>query len=426
MEENIASMGSAMDDLPFRTDLLENIIGSEFDALSLALWRSQASGVFMVLESTTSKRARGVLYSRAGLYLKNQATDTSPDSSPAVTYLRGFPDIAFRRGMVLDSQWAMEFDIENEAYYSMPLTAAYTDPSIGQKIYYWQPSAPISGTAYRAMLCSAPLVDSGGNVFGVCGFEVSDEMFESMYATSGAHENMSCAVAPIDGDVIDISRALSSRIYSDSGKRLSSGGLSIAASKNGFFTYRSQNGDAYAGMHRTLNIYPENSPFSGEKFAMLLMVPQAAVDVPASARNRRFVCFSLFLLALGTCLSFFLSKWNAIPAAQDLDSIKTTGLDAAGGIGAYIERNAAGLPKDRFDEFVKNTETLSRAEKKVFDMYVKGYSASEIADALNLSVNTVKSHNRRIFLKMNVSSKKELLARLRQILEDPGQSNANE
>ncbi len=62
-----------------------------------------------------------------------------------------------------------------------------------------------------------------------------------------------------------------------------------------------------------------------------------------------------------------------------------------------------------FDEFLKNVKTLSPAERSVFDLYIKGYKAQDIANELYLSINTIKTHNRRIFTKLNVSSRKELL-----------------
>ena len=62
-----------------------------------------------------------------------------------------------------------------------------------------------------------------------------------------------------------------------------------------------------------------------------------------------------------------------------------------------------------FENFLKNIKTLSPAERSVFDLYIKGYKAQDIANELYLSINTIKTHNRRIFTKLNVSSRKELL-----------------
>ena len=59
--------------------------------------------------------------------------------------------------------------------------------------------------------------------------------------------------------------------------------------------------------------------------------------------------------------------------------------------------------------FIRNIGTLSRAESVVFNLYMKGHSAKEIAEILNLSMNTIKTHNKRIYMKLNVTSRKELM-----------------
>jgi DNA-binding CsgD family transcriptional regulator len=50
-------------------------------------------------------------------------------------------------------------------------------------------------------------------------------------------------------------------------------------------------------------------------------------------------------------------------------------------------------------------------------LYLKGYTAREIAQALYLSINTIKTHNKRIYMKLNISSRKELLL-YAQMLEE--------
>ena len=61
------------------------------------------------------------------------------------------------------------------------------------------------------------------------------------------------------------------------------------------------------------------------------------------------------------------------------------------------------------EDFVEKTKTLTPAEHCVFNLYINGYSAQEIADRLFLSINTVKTHNKRIFVKLGVASKEELI-----------------
>ena len=68
-------------------------------------------------------------------------------------------------------------------------------------------------------------------------------------------------------------------------------------------------------------------------------------------------------------------------------------------------------------EFVKNIDTLSAAEQAVFDLYMRGHTAREIAEILCLSINTIKTHNRRIYMKLNVTSRKELMVYI-QMMEE--------
>lgn len=72
-----------------------------------------------------------------------------------------------------------------------------------------------------------------------------------------------------------------------------------------------------------------------------------------------------------------------------------------------------------FVNFQNNIEKLSNAERNVFNLYLEGYSAQEIADKLFISINTVKSHNRRIYTKLEISSRKELLIYAKMLKKEP-------
>lgn len=52
---------------------------------------------------------------------------------------------------------------------------------------------------------------------------------------------------------------------------------------------------------------------------------------------------------------------------------------------------------------------LSAKERQIVDLVSQGLSNKEIADATSTSLNTVKTHMRRIFRRLGVSSRKELL-----------------
>lgn len=64
---------------------------------------------------------------------------------------------------------------------------------------------------------------------------------------------------------------------------------------------------------------------------------------------------------------------------------------------------------EAYNTFLARIETLSRAELRLFNLYVKGRTSREAADILHVSINTIRTHNQHIFAKFGVSSHKELM-----------------
>ncbi|MDR1732408.1 MAG: helix-turn-helix transcriptional regulator [Synergistaceae bacterium] len=432
IEDHLAKAGAAPEDLSTRPDLVESVIDDLYDPLFYSCGVARASGVFLILNSTAGNHGRDVLYSRAGFYIKNWEPNIVSDASPAILCLRGSTRIAYRRRLVLDPQWTMEFDVEGENYYYLPQRAATDRSGAARNLYYWQPAGAIKGSSYRAMLCSAPLTDSQGKVFGVCGFEVSDILFRMSYVPAGgAYKSAFCVLAPAEAGVLDMSQALISWRYNEVGEpRLGKGPL--VSGGDGYTEYRLGRDEAFAGMHRKVRIYSADSPFAGKNFALAILTPRADVDAAVSSRNLKIALCAASLLAVGVAASYFFSKWYLDPLLKGLDAIRT-GMEAgtmegSGGpesgtriqeIDDLIEflKSVSGtekvvnrLSEKVMEEFAEKVKLLTPAEKKVFDLCVKGHSAEDIARLLHLSVNTVKSHNTRIFAKMNISSRTELLS----------------
>jgi DNA-binding NarL/FixJ family response regulator len=95
--------------------------------------------------------------------------------------------------------------------------------------------------------------------------------------------------------------------------------------------------------------------------------------------------------------------------------------EAAEDGGKHMEETSEDSVDNLLDVFIENTKKLTRAESDVFNLYFEGHSAQEIASVLNVSISTIKTHNRRIYAKLNVSSSKELLTWI-QILTASGRT----
>ena len=64
---------------------------------------------------------------------------------------------------------------------------------------------------------------------------------------------------------------------------------------------------------------------------------------------------------------------------------------------------------DSYQQFLDNLSTLTPTERDIFNLYIDGRSAKEILDIAGIKENTLKYHNKNIYSKLGVTSRKELL-----------------
>jgi len=192
------------------------------------------------------------------------------------------------------------------------------------------------------------------------------------------------------------------------------------------YTYTSASRD-FTGLHQTISLYPQDSVYQ-EQWVLTLMMPKKNLDQIVSSQNRHIVVLLIILAAFSVAVSLGVSRLYIKPVVSALELLKSDEItkvpktkipeiddlikflaeqDTVADLGSDLAGEIENSPL--FAEFVKNIDTLSSAERAVFNLYLKGYTAKEIADILCLSINTIKTHNKRIYMKLNVSSRKELM-----------------
>ena len=79
-----------------------------------------------------------------------------------------------------------------------------------------------------------------------------------------------------------------------------------------------------------------------------------------------------------------------------------------------------------YEFFLCNLSTLSPTEYKIYELYLSGKTAKEIVDILGITENTLKYHNKNIYSKLGISSRKQLLrfASLKQHQDNIGTSDS--
>ena len=66
------------------------------------------------------------------------------------------------------------------------------------------------------------------------------------------------------------------------------------------------------------------------------------------------------------------------------------------------------VPED-YEFFISNLNSLTPTELRIYELYLSGKRAAEIAEILGIKGNTMKYHNRNIYSKLGISSRKQLL-----------------
>jgi len=417
IEYQLANRQLQVNNLKAHPELLEEITGNELGRLQFALGKTKCSGVFMILDATVNPALANAANSKAGLYIRHtEPKVTDPDEE---RYVRGYPWIAYRNGMLLQSQWAMEFDVTDCGFYHQPLDAYNKSPQPLTNLYYWCFEKVFPTFGEDTVLCSVPLVDSAGNAFGVCGFEISAGNFAANYAPEDSKFKRIISMFSLLGDAgLDTGNALFSK--ANQGFIATGKGPLRLTGGNALLTYESETGPMLVGVHKEIKVYPADSVFAGQKFAVSLLMPKQDFDRAVWGTNVRFMMICVMALILGVGISLLLSARYLNPIQDALESIHPDKIDSAAKtnireIDQLIERiklmrtKENPLPDNLFEDFIARVETLTRTERKIFDYYFAGLNGNEILSAMQISANTLKVHNNHIYTKLGVSSKDELL-----------------
>ncbi|MEG6520378.1 LuxR C-terminal-related transcriptional regulator [Desulfotomaculum sp. 1211_IL3151] len=442
LERNLKEHGSSAASLQESPDLLEHLLEDELGRLTGALEKSGASGVFLLLDATVNPALPDGADSRACLYLKNMEPNIVNGMAANLRFGVGPMAIARNHGIHLLPQWQMEMDVGESPGFIEVMAAAREQKRPLSRLYRWSEAMLLPGGSERIMLCTVPLVASDGTVFGVCSFEVSEMLFKLSHALeSEGYDHLFCLLSPLEENTLRLSGALFAGNFSAGPAAPEHTQIEISSGSGGFYSYRQPEKEGYAGLHETISLYPVDSVYGNEQWAVALMMPDKGLNMLISGRNRNLILGLLLLMFVNVGLASFISHRYIRPVAAALEHLKKPDPAAKTKIPEIddlikflaaqdelpVPTETKELPAQEYStlyqEFIKNIKSLSAAETSVFNLYVQGHTAKEIAKILCLSINTIKTHNRRIYMKLNVTSRKELMVYI-QMMEEVSCTNA--
>ena len=432
--------------LPGHPEALEGLLTEQMPALLSALKTNKCGGAFLILDATVIGTDRSGGH-RAGVFLKRTEPNSVRTVGSKLHFLRGPAQAARANGMELLGQWQMEFTAAETGFFDVTVDTAREHGELPlSRLYYWSPRTMLSGNSEAGMLLCVPLVAGDGTVMGICGFEVSTMLFKQSYSPDNSvYTRVFSALAPFDGTDYRMDQGLlAGNTYLNSS--LAGSIARIDQRKGLLHLYHEPGNAAYDGLHQSVALYPADSPYRGQVWLAAVMAPHEDIQGIARTglRGLRLALGALTLLSL--LAAAFISRRYISPVLKTLEGIKTGGgyaslpktqyaeindllefLAAQDEAAALAEAEAKAVRTDgapprprppaidpeKYRQFLERLETLTPAERRVFDLYVQEKKASKIAEELVLSINTVKYHNGNIYGKLEVGSRKELLAYIR-------------
>ena len=413
-----SSMAQASDDPKLLLALEERA----YSVLQSTLLSADCSGAFVMLDATVNSSLPTAHLSRAGVYLKLANINNFNAINPDLLFVRGMHEVGTKHGHIFHNKWELEFSTERWNMYEELKRLALPDLN---KCYMITPRVQLHGTWETMMLFCVPILDSNGVFLGVCGLEINSLYYKLALSSHASIKQLTGLIACKDGDYLLADQGLESGTLGGYFAGVASAPLAIES--HGMLSrYESEHG-AFIGLERDIAL----SPLDGaNRWTTAVLIPESVYNFSTQMKYLKVVIFFACFFIAAYFLCYRIGRRSIDPILDGIESFtrgdaERTEIPEIDDLIVFLSKEEQKKipleenPHIDFKTFAQNVELLSKAERAVFDLYMKGLSAPDIADKLHISMNTIKSHNKRIYKKLNVSSRKELLffARMMNLAE---------
>ena len=431
---------SALNDSQLYTEGAQKAL---YPKLKEELLKADASGAFIMLNATVNTGEPNSDKSKTGLYFQRSTLDRTDET---LLLYRGIAELGRKNGIMPHRKWRLEFKTDY-----LPQTKKFFNETIvKEKKSVLTDVFTLSGTSEEAMAFLTPLFGADGTYYGICGFEISKNYFKDYFAQPTIFEQLICTFSKTTEDgKIDCENIFWTG--SISGYSLMPGGTLVPKETDGSFI-------EFVGENNFVAVKKEVT-VCDTSYTLVAMQPKSELDktIAVNVTKIVLVCFLLVFTAVALCVIF--SRKFVAPVIKSLEKIRmqehagtksdiieiddlfvylaeqdrlrdqetdklkrrndelatvtetqTAEIDKRQ---AEIERLAYSrkteIDPDNYQAFKIGLKELTKTEKTVFNLYLQGKTADEIADILNIRESTLKFHNHNILEKLGVSSRKQML-----------------
>ena len=468
--------GISADGLQEHPELIEPLLDQYMLTLVNSVKTRYCGGVFVMLDASVRQDSETA---KAGIFLKKTQPTATENVGVDIHCLRGPAQLARDNGIMLLGQWKMEYDISDQPFWNEVMQTARDNPDLPlSRLYYWSGRVVLKGNSEAGFLLCVPMISKDGTVFGVCGIEVSDRMFKLLYTPESDYfDEIFTVAAPVCEGGICTSKGLLAGNRFLSGTRWDED-LKITNSHDGFVHY-SGAADDYGGKAVSVRLYSYDSPYKDREWSVSLLMPQDILHNAVEGNRYIFITIVIGLLILAITASVIISRRYIKPVNEAFEQIRSKGYHESSAttripeiadlfaflaqqdrehedqmqtqrertetLQSEVERlhgektalqsqvemvktdntRLAYLRKDEVDPdsyalFLECMRSLSKRERAVFDLYVEGKTAKEIVEILGITYNGLKYHNKNIYSRLGVSSRKELLRYVAILKQEQG------
>lgn len=476
IQKQLNSKNITLSQLKNNPELIEEILSAEVEKACFAMEKSGVSGVFVFLNATVNPSLERASDSKAGFFIiRNQNPLTYENRQFFLLY--GPVKLARENDMHLHTQWELELNLSPNTrgrwadLFIKPFEAALVNAGEDEyNLGYWNPLFLPADNTDKIISYSVPLLDGAGNPYGICGIGISKEAVEDILkqVSSLEFERKVLLFSTQNEAGINADNALVCGNNSFWLENSLQNQLRIAPvpedSEKLTYYYNTSTEDGILGCNADVRLYPGKSVFKSEKWTLALLLPKS--DVTAKSARLYYAVLQIILLFIASIfITLFTSKFCIHPVLDAIKKFKDNDLQedtniieiddliqflrerheapppgkqytqlllsgqsgCAADTGCIISNetdcSVAGselplLTHEQYMQFEERLMSLSKAERRIFDLYMEGYNARQICSTLYISINTLKTHNRRIYTKMNVSSRAELLKYCTVLMSD--------
>lgn len=413
-----------------------------YDTVYLNMQLAPSSGAFYILDTTVNSRSEVPLFN--GIYLKYINLCSESTVNNEITLYRGSFSTAKEHDVTFHSGWNNEmrtdfFDACDSAF-------------AGGAHYILSPTVEIPDTWERARYVYVPIRDPKDHIIGVCGFEINDMYFQLSKKVSD-DELGQLVGALLDEEQGTYTGQFNSNRYNPTG----SGSVTITEKgRNAVFDFGTER-----CIGRTRAVCLGDSAFTAA-----LMIPEAQFDAfeRRGQMQTAVIILAVVLIMFAYCL--FMSKKYVAPILRKIEQIRYSedsgdqlrilefddlfayveekvsvheeqlkNLEAAK-IAAEEEASRAREAYEKaleeyelakkeilhlseesrneivledYEYFICNLGTLTPQETRIYELYAQGKTTAEIAAIIGIKENTMKYHNKNIYSKLGVTSRKQFL-----------------